>query len=252
MRQEGMKSMPSLYRDPRSLAREMIQHVLHRSGYNPNNVPRELEYRIYRELDRLYRHFRHEDPYRVEHEMLHFIEREVRDFFRGQSYGVQSVHILTPDPPKSVKFNDLPKENEFGELTGWRSWHVVDTNDGLRLRSAWKDTIWESGVMTSEHGKKNSHDVFKEDKKLGYYCYKRAALLYANLEDHPVAGRVEVWGSVVEHHTGYRAECMRIVQLFALEPRAQLLLPELEEFYINGYWQTDTESDGNTAEKPRA
>jgi len=90
--------------------------------------------------------------------------------------------------------SELPLETTFGEIIAWRAWKV----DGGRLTSPYQDTPWQPGEIM-EGG-----DPFKDH---GFYAHKRVEHLFAQeRENWQVVGTVKLWGNVVEHTEGYRAE----------------------------------------------
>lgn len=168
----------------------------------------------------------------------------------------QSVYGAAEEA-RDKEFAALKTETAFGELTGWRAWGVIETPEGLRLKSTYKDTIWPSSLATSETGAKNSADVFKKRHEAGYYAFKRPFQLFEQCSESGVfvGGKVEMWGAVAEHEKGYRAENMRIITLEPLVQKANLIIDELRDFYLKGdgigYRPTDPEADGGSPEEPR-
>lgn len=90
---------------------------------------------------------------------------------------------------------------KLGELIGHRIW-VVNTHG--YIKSAYKDTIWAPGeAMTG--------DIGKDGHAHGVHAWKTKSLMlqyggeYAT--QHVCAvGSVRLWGEVVEHERGYRAQ----------------------------------------------
>lgn len=111
------------------------------------------------------------------------------------------VWINTADFDEPTDHKNLPHETEFGEITAWRGWNI---NDG-RLRSIYFDSMWPPG------------DIFKADgdpltSSAGIYAHKTLDQL-RDQEDVAVYGKVELWGEIVEHVNGYRAQFADIVEL---------------------------------------
>jgi hypothetical protein len=100
---------------------------------------------------------------------------------------------------------------ETGEIIAWRHWYWFEEG-GEFLTSVRKNAdghrpIWPPGEpMTGEPG---DHDT------IGVHAWKtkRAALEYLRLARLGVVGRVALWGEVVEHETGYRAQYAKVVSL---------------------------------------
>ncbi len=147
-----------------------------------------------------------------------------------------SIAAAQREKERQAKFDALPSATQFGELVGWRSWKISVTPEGPRLKSSYKDTVWPSGIVTGKDGAGNSAQVNSIRHDAGWFAYKTASQLMqeSEKEDVRVGGKVELWGAVVEHEMGYRAECMKILTLEAIGPRAALVIDELREFYLKG------------------
>jgi hypothetical protein len=97
-------------------------------------------------------------------------------------------------------------------LIGWRVWCVVETRAGLLLASVIHDHVWPVGretVAACLHG----HAAPNADCACGIHAAREpaAVLSYLHGRDEPstvarVLGRVRLWGRVVEHEGGWRAE----------------------------------------------
>ena len=94
-----------------------------------------------------------------------------------------------------------------GEVIGWRSWRLKD--DGL-LYSMTNETKWEPGQPVSG----------KTDEYLGVHswCYEQSLKSYVDESWFvPLAlGTIAMWGEVVEHELGYRAEYARVSAIKAV------------------------------------
>ena len=109
----------------------------------------------------------------------------------------------------------LPQKTVFGEIRAWRAWNV-EYRDGWWLRSTGVGGIWGSSIVTGSDGRGNSSGC-AGDLSSGYYALKDKDYLCSQFRDWAdVYGEVLLWGNVVEHEHGYRAECMKIVSLFPL------------------------------------
>lgn len=132
------------------------------------------------------------------------------------------IHAIGTQPEQLDK---LPHEVSGGELTGYRLWLIsIDYHPGcppVSLESLGLYYWWPQGTVTSEHCQRNSHRTM-ERSAVGYHCWKTkeqamACLNETRLNDRSIiGGEVEMWGAVVEHENGYRAECMRILSLEAI------------------------------------
>ena len=111
--------------------------------------------------------------------------------------------------------NGLPQGTVFGEIRAWRAWSV-DYRDGWWLCSTGVCCVWGSSIVTGSDGRGNSSGC-AGDLSSGYYALKDKDYLLSQFRDWAdVYGEVLLWGNVVEHEHGYRAECMKIVSLFPL------------------------------------
>ncbi len=105
---------------------------------------------------------------------------------------------------------ELPKQVKAGEIVGWRAWMIHATPQGYRLSSVAANAQWYPGQPMT--GKPTP------DGQAGVHAWKsrQQAEDYARGGDH-VVGQVELWGKVIEHDLGYRAEFGAIKSLDALE-----------------------------------
>ena len=109
----------------------------------------------------------------------------------------------------------LPQKTVFGEIRAWRAWNVL-YRDGWWLSSTGIGGVWGSGIVTGSDGRGNSSGC-TGNLSSGYYALKDRDYLFSQLGGWAdVYGEVLLWGNVVEHEHGYRAECMKIVSLFPL------------------------------------
>lgn len=111
--------------------------------------------------------------------------------------GVPTIHAvgwIGPHGPTELKSEGI----RAGEIIGWRGWFVV----GGELRSMTADAAWQPGVpMTGDpangfgiHAYKSPHGP-----SLDGYCSRAMLTPW-------VIGEVALWGDVIEHTEGYRAE----------------------------------------------
>lgn len=113
-----------------------------------------------------------------------------------------AASIVLAEPP------DEPLENigiVAGEIIGYRMWRV---DQGV-LKSGHVGTLWYPGQVLE--GKPGTGSE-------GIYAFKTIAQVDEALNDYPapdgaVIGSVEMWGEIVEHETGYRAQFARIKTL---------------------------------------
>lgn len=128
--------------------------------------------------------------------------------------------------PAALKSGDI----RLGEIIGWRGWRV--TADGL-LRSMSVDVLWAPGEPMKG-------DVKGGADHCGIYSYKSGSdFLKKHRYDLDVIGRVAMWGRVIEHELGYRAEFAKIIALEAMldgaperpERKSSLTLEQLRNRY---------------------
>ena len=107
-------------------------------------------------------------------------------------------------------------------LIGWRVWCVLETQDGLRLASVIHDQVWEVDGKTVAHCEAG-HSAPDETCTCGIHAAREPApvLTYLRGRDEPrtvarVLGRVALWGRVVEHEEGWRAEFAQPVDMARL------------------------------------
>lgn len=140
----------------------------------------------------------------------------------------------------SVKNEPVPREDAFGETLAWRVWKVGSVPF---LTSTYKtDFIWTPGTVEVAEGV-NDHNQF------GFHAWNnvKAAHFYcAEVNDVCVVGQVKLWGTVIHHEKGYRAERAKIVSLDTLSysaystlafkaarkyPRAEAILDHVRKHY---------------------
>ena len=113
-----------------------------------------------------------------------------------------------------------------GALIGWRVWCVVHDGGELRLGSVIQDDVWPAGAAfvarCRAHEPPANRLLLREPEAhvapadgctCGIYAAREPAAAWTYLrgrdEPHTVArviGRVMLWGRVVEHEDGWRAE----------------------------------------------
>lgn len=97
----------------------------------------------------------------------------------------------------------------LGEIEGYRAWRIFN---GC-LVSLYVDDVWLPGEpMTAT-------DV-REDNTNGAHAFKTPwqAEKYANDPQYPnvAIGRVKLWGQIIEHELGYRAEFSKPIQILSV------------------------------------
>ena len=131
-------------------------------------------------------------------------------------------------------------------LIGWRAWHIVPTPDGPRLHSIGRDVTWQPG--REHHASCRRHQPWLRRRRAGRghaapatscSCgvwavqtptHAASALdIYGRSWKpiHRVLGRVSLWGTIVEHDRGWRAELAYPAELFI--PRRRLHGPDVPD-----------------------
>lgn len=100
----------------------------------------------------------------------------------------------------------------FGELIGWRVWFMAR---GYLRSIGTHSTIWVPGEpMSGDPG--DYDDVGVYAWKLKRHAVRQAILIGGRGKEGRVitiVGRVQMWGEVVEHELGYRAQFAKILSL---------------------------------------
>lgn len=167
---------------------------------------------------------------------------------------------MGPVPAKCSR--ELPVEQTFGEIIAFRIWRVRPK--GL-LVSAYTDHVWKPGQVMKAHQRVRDREEHLQDKT-GVHGWKSVFEVveygqamwkhqngYSVIQDRYiepptlVIGRVKLWGDVVEHERGYRAEFARIVSLDDCQRRGpnemQWERPSKSrsaEFRVRGIWDGET------------
>jgi hypothetical protein len=99
-----------------------------------------------------------------------------------------------------------------GTYTGWRSWGVDSKGT---LQSATASEIWPAGAALEMRCTPAAHTIPQADCSCGIYAFKtRQDLEGSEYAQMPVHGRVALWGRVIEHEHGYRAQRAYPAQLW--------------------------------------
>jgi hypothetical protein len=121
---------------------------------------------------------------------------------------------------------------EYAE--GWRVWCVQETASGLRLASVVHEADWPRGTDLIAACGLVEHIAPDVECTCGIHAAREPALLWTYLHgrDEPttvarVLGRVALWGRVVEHEHGWRAERAFPLSFVAGDPALQRRLSSL-------------------------
>lgn len=135
-----------------------------------------------------------------------------------------------------------------GEIVAWRAWYVINTAAGLRLRSMAVDCVWSQGEATSVNtvleqcGYPDKWERIPPGVGAGIHAFKSPHEMVRQYKKNSrvVYGTVAMWGEVIEHEMGYRAEFGRVNSLDHLgekspmDSEAQTLLARLQQTYKVG------------------
>jgi hypothetical protein len=109
---------------------------------------------------------------------------------------LNSYHQMYP------KMIELPKEERTEVITGYRGWYVREIGAYVFLRSITQEFYWPPG-------KQSESDLATMVNNAGLHAYKKLddAQEYIAYMKGPLAfGKVALWGHVLEHEIGYRAQ----------------------------------------------
>jgi hypothetical protein len=126
-------------------------------------------------------------------------------------------------------------------LLGWRAWAVVETTSGPELRSLVYAHAWPAGEpmrQVCEPGGCLAARWPNQPHACGIHAFKERADAErypatweerrsggASFADVYAIGRVSLWGHVVVHERGYRAECAYPFDLFLPSEHRALAIP---------------------------
>lgn len=123
----------------------------------------------------------------------------------------------TPPPAPELEDGGIV----VGEITAWRLWQVRNTSEGLRLQSVIMLTIWEpdkpmEGAPVGNSLRVEGVYAFKSHAAIAKEFGEFGALMGWGVTSDEVFlyGEVSLWGDVVEHEVGYRAQFARPKSLY--------------------------------------
>ena len=151
----------------------------------------------------------------------------------------QSFPPLLPPPATPAK--EIPQETVAGPIYGYRRWMV---ENGLLL-SINDRLAWPPGVATRATCTFTLSPHFYLDEggiralpsgpppqkgcSCGYYAWKSVAIARGDVSTQEpgfILGKVALWGRVIDHQDGYRAEYAYPVELYWPLPMADFPVPE--------------------------
>lgn len=143
------------------------------------------------------------------------------------SYFTSGMVSVIADVSKE-QIQAMSVEQSFGELTAFRVWRVTGKPE---LKSSYRDTIWPVGQIMKAHlppasdtasglyGWKSVFELAEYSKRIQESARSNYDINTDTLRMSPIdvptlcIGRVHLWGEVIEHERGYRAEFARIISL---------------------------------------
>lgn len=149
---------------------------------------------------------------------------------------------------------DLPTETAFGEIEAYRVWRVTPDE---HLKSASAEIMWFPGIpmhanSSREYGGGSDNWITSD---LGIHAFKAPyeALKYAAGNGSPWAyGKVKMWGTVIEHDLGYRAEYASVFSLTGIlgvfAGDRLVLLDRLRQIYQTDQYAQANRQSGSSGE----
>jgi hypothetical protein len=141
---------------------------------------------------------------------------------------------------------------------GWRVWCAQETSNGLRLASVVHEAVWPRRTDLHALCDLDHHVAPDVDCTCGIHAAREPARLWTYLHgrDEPatvarVLGGVALWGRVVEHEHGWRAERAFPLSFVTGDPVLQRRLSSLldaDRARLGHAWQRRRIRDG----RPRA
>jgi hypothetical protein len=117
----------------------------------------------------------------------------------------------TPDALATLPSEGVPDAIE--PIRAWRVWRAstADVTGHLTLHSLGNGTPWKPREMLEARCSLGAHAAPNAECTCGVYAHKtrKAAIRHARTIGGAVVGEVELWGKVVEHEHGYRAQYAR-------------------------------------------
>ncbi len=150
-------------------------------------------------------------------------------------FGTVATHVHSMGPPPVVAYRPIQQLEtlppEVGEIVAWRAWRIIQTSAGLRLMSVTQKSMWEPGEPMVGKPSANSLE--------GIYASKtRAMIENSPYATYSIIGEVALWGEVVEHENGYRAQYAKPLTLEFLSIMPAIFDPSIR----HGLWFPDNDS----------
>ena len=118
-----------------------------------------------------------------------------------QHYQAMMLGQITGWPP-NADTSHLPTQDTLGEIVAWRAWGF---SNGY-LTSPWQHTLW--------HAQQEVEAESPFECSAGVFAHKtKEQAIDQEGHNYAVIGTVLLWGDVVEHESGYRAQFARVGKL---------------------------------------
>lgn len=122
----------------------------------------------------------------------------------------------------------------LGPITAYRGWGL--RRGPLRLESISTAARWfpemppaVHGPFVSSHSFGPQHEAPQPECQCGYWAFKTHEEMFSNLLGPYVYGEVKLWGRVIEHKHGYRAQHAKVTKLYVTD--RSIDLAELQSYY---------------------
>lgn len=123
----------------------------------------------------------------------------------GFSCSVSGGIVFSSEPAKPIESAGI----KVGEIIGWRMWNYYKGY----LQSYSADRIWAPEEKMTGEPSDNGTDGIWAFKEKNRALNKMLEGNYHDKSNGTIYGSVKLWGKIVEHELGYRAECAKIVSL---------------------------------------
>lgn len=120
-------------------------------------------------------------------------------------------------------YGDLASEGiRAGELTGYRAWRIVEPHYwwDMSAQKGGKNDYWSLRSLTAGVEWKPGEVMEGDVREYGVYCFSNphwCRMEVYQYRDHstPVLaiGKVKIWGEIIEHDYGYRAQYAKLVSI---------------------------------------
>jgi hypothetical protein len=116
---------------------------------------------------------------------------------------------MNPGGPGDGPVWDVVDEHGIEPIEAWRAWRLIRVRERLRLVSPIAGLYpWPAGRPAAAScaipGRR--HRPAKKDCRCGLYAVSSREQLLGQMRGLSVVGTVSIWGRVIEHAAGYRAE----------------------------------------------